>query len=621
VPTATPLERTAYFTAVAANKLYREHYARPNDAELKKRAYWAGLKAAKAAQNVGQTWAPPERPGDKNRTAYLAAVAANKLYRDHYARPDDAELKKRAYWAGLKAVQTAQAVGNTWQPPPRPIVAVTPPPEDPAVTAARIQYWKDMAAARAEQAAAAPPPIVAPLPEAPLPEQAPPPADIPPDAVAVVVTREGPVVVPATIHTPVRTTRYGKDARSLWDPVIQRYRVFIPSELVLGSPTFTVSFGAESLPALALAANEAVLQHIRSRADKRPPGRSVPAVKTFQEAERASRGGETGSLVVDGLWGNSSKHATAFYTGRAVGATAPTAFRSLTTWTKPVVTPTATTVIPTETLPTAITVIPTETAPIPEPTPQPTPQRELEAFTPRDAPVDPGPILITSEAAPTPSPTDQAAAERKAYWDELNIRRSAAKATVTHFTNPNVNWGTVAYPNEYLRTQQSIMKGLNPDGIMGELTRARVAALGAGTFPARPRTPAAQLTREPGPVLITTEPQPGERYVETTTMPRETPPTPEVRYVPPVPATEVLTTVPGTPVMVDDYILAHSEPPPRGAIYVDETGSPAVVGMREIAQEPTNPGLPPVGVRTSAPPASSSAGWGWLLAAMVAASV
>ena len=69
--------------------------------------------------------------------------------------------------------------------------------------------------------------------------------------------------------------------------------------------------------------------------------------------------------------------------------------------------------------------------------------------------------------------------------------------------------------------------------------------------------------------------------------------------------------------MVDDYVTAHAEPPPRGAIYVDETGAPAVVGMKEVAQEPTNPGLPPVGVRTSAPPLSSVAGWGfggWLAA-------
>lgn len=369
----------------------------------------------------------------------------------------------------------------------------------------------------------------------------------------------------------------------------------------MGEPRFTVSFGADDLADLAFEANSAVLDHIQSRADKRPPGRSVPAVVAFQDAESKARGGAPGSLKVDGLWGNSSKAAAAFYMSVPVADTAPTAFRGSSTWSPPppvaasvpvaapAPAPVPTSVILVKADPPALPII----APVAIPAP-----RVLDQLAPRTAPVVSRPIIIaTAPIAPT-SQRSPGVMERQ--------QALAALATYAAFQDPAVNWGTRDNPNENLRTWQRYMGGVAADGIMGPYTRERVRALGAGIIPPRPTATssyAAPPTR-PAPVSL----------------PSPAPAAPT--YTAPVPAGDRLTVQRAKPVMVDTYVKATPEPPPRGAVYMTPEGTPAVVGMREIAQESSNPGIPPVGVQTSAAaagPSSKDNGWWLMLAALIAA--
>ena len=74
----------------------------------------------------------------------------------------------------------------------------------------------------------------------------------------------------------------------------------------------------------AKAAVDAVAAHIRSRGDKRPPGRSVAGVLAFQKTDPdAAHGGRPGGLDPDGLWGNNSRTAAAYYLGVSVASLPP----------------------------------------------------------------------------------------------------------------------------------------------------------------------------------------------------------------------------------------------------------------------------------------------------------
>jgi hypothetical protein len=56
---------------------------------------------------------------------------------------------------------------------------------------------------------------------------------------------------------------------------------------------------------------------------------------------------------------------------------------------------------------------------------------------------------------------------------------------------------------------------------------------------------------------------------------------------------------------------------------MDERGEPHVIGMKEVGQESQNPGIPPVGVKTTPGPAAAATKkrseaqlWPWVVAAM-----
>ena len=78
------------------------------------------------------------------------------------------------------------------------------------------------------------------------------------------------------------------------------------------------------LRAAAQAAVDAVAAHIRSRGDKRPPGRSVPAVLALQLLDPdVAAGGRPGGLDPDGLWGKNSRAAAGYYLNRAPSTLPP----------------------------------------------------------------------------------------------------------------------------------------------------------------------------------------------------------------------------------------------------------------------------------------------------------
>jgi hypothetical protein len=487
--------------------------------------------------------APTSIPGSEQakKEHYWAAVQAARLQRESAAKPGDQELKKRAFWAAMHAANMAKHAG------------VAPP------------------------AAAAPAAAPVLITRAPLPAAVVAPAAAPAPRVVAAAAPRPPVVAaapPAPRGAPAAPKRYPSGARKLWDPSISMFRVYVPTGSLGFSPTFSVSFGAVDLAELADAADVAVQRHIASRADRRPPGRAVAQVQAFQAAERASREGAPGSLVVDGLWGNSSREAAAHYLGVPVQDTAPTAFRSASTWTAPPVR-----------LPAA--------APTPAPVavaPAPTPAPVAVAVAPAPAPVAAPRVLIP--AAPVraaPAPSTRLDPRSPEYMRQQQVL--AAMATYAAFQDPAVNWGTEAYPNMKLHLWQRLMGGLRADGIMGPLTRARVAALGAGTIGPRPRSAATRPTAPaaaPAPLVITREPAPA---------------LPPAAHVPPG---DVLAVQPGKPVKVAEYLQAHPVAP-----------GPEVVGMREVDQVASDPGIPPIGVKTSAAP-SGGKGWGWLLAALLA---
>lgn len=135
----------------------------------------------------------------------------------------------------------------------------------------------------------------------------------------------------------------------------------------------------------ARAAVDAVAAHIRSRADKRPPGKSLPAVLAFQQVD--------GQLKRDGLWGSNTQTAAAWYLATTPAQLPPTlpALRPPITWTPPPAPPAV--------------------APPPMLAPAP-PVRVAPPAPPRPPPVVLPPVVIP---VPAPSPLVSLPAERPPY--------------------------------------------------------------------------------------------------------------------------------------------------------------------------------------------------------------
>lgn len=150
--------------------------------------------------------------------------------------------------------------------------------------------------------------------------------------------------------------RYPSNARQTYDARSGKFHVFIPhaggamSGGRMGAlvPTLTLSLGAAAVgtnptvgsqyaaAAYAQGAVNAVRKFIASRADKRPPGKALPEVQAFQLADAARSGGGV-KLKADGLWGNNTRAAAAYYLQTSVTslpANLP-ALNTALTWTPP----------------------------------------------------------------------------------------------------------------------------------------------------------------------------------------------------------------------------------------------------------------------------------------------
>jgi Transglutaminase-like superfamily len=152
---------------------------------------------------------------------------------------------------------------------------------------------------------------------------------------------------------PALARKYGRGAQQLFDRKAGVFRVYVPrssaatvnmSGVGALAPSLTLTLGATivagdsplaRMAGAAAAAIAAVQKFIKSRADKRPPGKALPEVLAFQQLD-ASRGG-AGVLKTDGLWGNNTRAAAAYYTGQAVGSLPPNlpALNAAMTWSPP----------------------------------------------------------------------------------------------------------------------------------------------------------------------------------------------------------------------------------------------------------------------------------------------
>ncbi|HKU43592.1 MAG TPA: transglutaminase-like domain-containing protein, partial [Polyangiales bacterium] len=134
--------------------------------------------------------------------------------------------------------------------------------------------------------------------------------------------------------------RYPSDARQTYDARAGVFRVFIPhaggrlSGVGALVPTLTLSLGAaasspassgdvasfnRAQAARAQLAVNAVKAFIASRADRRPPGKALPQVLAFQQADGQRPGGGV-PLKADGLWGNNTRAAAAYYLGTSAAS-------------------------------------------------------------------------------------------------------------------------------------------------------------------------------------------------------------------------------------------------------------------------------------------------------------
>lgn len=135
--------------------------------------------------------------------------------------------------------------------------------------------------------------------------------------------------------------RYPGNAQQTYDASAQVFRVYAPRGSAAGRmsgliPTMTFTVGAlgalgavqsgqadglvnyvSRMRASAKAAADAVANFIKSRADHRAPGKSVPAVLAFQrdDAARAKFGFGGTPLKQDGLWGSNTRAAASYYLG------------------------------------------------------------------------------------------------------------------------------------------------------------------------------------------------------------------------------------------------------------------------------------------------------------------
>lgn len=151
---------------------------------------------------------------------------------------------------------------------------------------------------------------------------------------------------------PALRARYPGHAKQVYDPTDAVFRVYVAGNLSGGMgafrPTVSFSLGAvvsqsdymRHAATFAKAAVDAVAAHIRSRGDKRPPGKSVPAVLQFQEfdSKRAGADFAGNALSPDGLWGSNTQAAAAHYLATTPSALPPTlpALRGTVTWQRPV---------------------------------------------------------------------------------------------------------------------------------------------------------------------------------------------------------------------------------------------------------------------------------------------
>ena len=337
-----------------------------------------------------------------------------------------------------------------------------------------------------------------------------------------------------------------------WKEGVHRHTITLPSGERLHT-SFDGWFnnhpvlGAVNQAASAIAARaavDAVAAHIRSRGDKRPPGRSVAAVLAFQKTDPdAAHGGRPGGLNPDGLWGQNARTAAAHYLGVSVASLPPILpvfARGVLSWSPPP----------------AIVVsqpMPTPTAPIvraPAPVPAPTPIR---------APTAPTPIIRTQAPA---------------------VVISKPPAPTRIITKPPVRVSApvvVAAPRRKLET---LRRDLPPPAVI---------VTGPTAPPLPPKL--APAVRYPPRVI---------------TMPKAAPatvPAPVVVDAFQVPAQLPAMPGPVAPIPIAPPVNTTAAPPgqyPQGAVYTDSSGTPRVSGYTQVASEHNNPGMDPVGMK---PPA------------------
>lgn len=154
--------------------------------------------------------------------------------------------------------------------------------------------------------------------------------------------------------------RYPSNARQTFDAKAQVFRIYAPRGSAAGRmsgliPTMTFTVGGlgatqatqadglvnyvTAMRASAQKAVDAVAKFIKSRADHRAPGKSVPEVLAFQRDDAArGKGGFGGTpLKQDGLWGSNTRAAASYYLGKP-GAQLPEflpALNAPATWSPP----------------------------------------------------------------------------------------------------------------------------------------------------------------------------------------------------------------------------------------------------------------------------------------------
>lgn len=203
---------------------------------------------------------------------------------------------------------------------------------------------------------------------------------------------------------PKIAAKYPKNARQLFDNKAGVFHVYVPKAKAkkkaagvagLGAlrPTITFALGAAAMNApdfklhgatFAQLAVDAVAKFIRSRSDKRPPGKVLPEVAEFQryDAARGAAGFGGTPLSTEGLWGNNSRAAAAWYLGTTPDRLPPTlpALNIAMTWQPPTQ---------------AVTAV----APTPAPRPAPV-LVAAPAIAPRATTATPVAKLATPKAAP-----------------------------------------------------------------------------------------------------------------------------------------------------------------------------------------------------------------------------